>query len=97
MARQLKFKPEINDDHYAVNHLTTSIWFQNMELTLMGSTGSSKRPVRKRRSVIYAKTQLESLVYRLIQERGRWPYLTLRLESVGSKMKETVPALTKQM
>ena len=22
LARQLKFKPEINDDHYAVNHLT---------------------------------------------------------------------------
>ena len=37
LARQLKFKPKINDDHYAVNHLTTSIWFQNMELTLMGS------------------------------------------------------------
>ena len=42
----------------------------------MGSTSSLEGPVHGQRKVMYAAKQLESAVYRLAQERGRWPYLT---------------------
>ena len=41
--------------------------------------------------------QLESMVYRLTQERGRWPFLTLRLENATEKTKENAPPLVKQI
>ena len=40
LARQLKFKRETNNDHYVIKHMTTSLWFRNMELTIVGSTSS---------------------------------------------------------
>ena len=39
--------------------------------------------------------QLESMVYRLTQERGRWPFLTPRVEKATEKTKEN--ALVKQI
>ena len=41
--------------------------------------------------------QLESMVYRLTQERGRWPFLTPRLENATEKTKENAPPLVKQI
>ena len=41
--------------------------------------------------------QLESIVYRLTQERGRWPFLTPRLENATEKTKENAPPLVKQI
>ena len=41
--------------------------------------------------------QLESMVYRLTQERGRWPFLTSRLENATDKTKENAPPLVKQI
>ena len=41
LAMQLKFKPEINDDHRVVNHVTTSMWFSTKEFTIVGSTRGS--------------------------------------------------------
>ena len=34
LARQLKFNPEIGDDHLAITHLTASLWFRSMDLTI---------------------------------------------------------------
>ena len=68
-ARQLKLSPSIGDDHPVVTHLTASLWFRSMELT----------------------------VYRLTQERGRWPFLTPRLENVTGKTREGAPLLVKQI
>ena len=36
-------------------------------------------------------------MYRLMQERGRWLFLTPRFESVGDKIKETAPTLIVQL
>ena len=41
--------------------------------------------------------QLESMVYRLTQERGRWPFLTPRLENATDKARESAPPLVKQI
>ena len=41
--------------------------------------------------------QLQSMVYRLMQERGRWPFLTPRLENADDKTREGAPALVKQI
>ena len=41
--------------------------------------------------------QLESMVYRLKQERGRWPFLTPRLENATDKTRENAPPLVKQI
>ena len=40
---------------------------------------------------------MESMVYRLTQERGRWPFLTQRLKNVMDKTRESAPPLTKQI
>ena len=41
--------------------------------------------------------QLDVMVYRLTQERGRWPFLTSRLENATDKTREGAPALVKQI
>ena len=71
LMSQLKFKPAKNDDHYLIKHLTKSLWLRNMELTIVSSTSSSKRPVHDQINVVYAEKQLESMVTCLIEERGR--------------------------
>ena len=68
LARQLKFKPEIADDHHVISHLTRSLWFWSI---FVGSTRSSRRLINDRRNKAQAEKQLESMVYRLTQERGR--------------------------
>ena len=42
LARQLKFNPEIRDDHPVINHLRASLWFPSMDLTIMSSTSKVK-------------------------------------------------------
>ena len=38
LARQLKFNPEIRDDHPVIGHLTASLWFPSKDLTITSST-----------------------------------------------------------
>ena len=44
-----------------------------------------------------AGKQLEAMAYRLTQERGRWPFLTPRLENAIDKTRENAPPLVKQI
>ena len=71
-ARQLKLSPEIRDDHPIISHLTASLWFRG-ELR------------NERRNVAAAEKKLESMAYRMMQERGRWPFLTPRLENATER------------
>ena len=96
-ARQLKFSPAIGDDHPIINHLTASLWFRSMDLTITSSTSKSRGPSNERKNVAATEKQLESMVYRLTQERGRWPFLTPRLENAPEKTKENAPPLVKQI
>ena len=96
-ARQLKLSPIIGDDHPVVTHLTTSLWFRSMELTITSSTSKSRGPSNERKNVAAAEKQLESMVYRLTQVRGRWPFLTPRLENATEKTREGAPLLVKQI
>ena len=61
LARQLKFNPEIGDDHPAVTHLTASLWFRSMDLTITSSTSSARGPSKERKNVAVAEKQLESI------------------------------------
>ena len=54
-------------------------------------------PSNERKNVAATEKQLESMVYRLTQERGRWPFLTPRLENATEKTKENAPPLVKQI
>ena len=36
LARQLKFNPEIRDDHPVMSHPTASLWFRSMDLKKCG-------------------------------------------------------------
>ena len=96
-ARQLKFSPAIGDDHPIINHLTASLWFRSMDLTITSSTSKSRGPSNERKNVAATEKQLESMVYRLTQERGRWPFLTPRLENATEKTKENAPPLVKHI
>ena len=51
LARKLKLKLEITDDHPMIYHSTAGLWFRSMELPILGSTGCSKRPISYRRNV----------------------------------------------
>ena len=96
-ARQLKLSPAIRDDHPVVTHLTASLWFRSMELTITCSTSRSRGPSNERKNVAATEKQLESMVYRLTQERCRWPFLTPRLENASEKTRENAPPLVKQI
>ena len=96
-ARQLKLSPAIGDDHPIVTHLTASLWFRSMELTITSSTSKSRGPSNERKNVAATEKQLESMVYRLTEERGRWPFLTPRLENATEKTRENAPPLVKQI
>ena len=97
LARQLKFNPELRDNHPIIGHLTASLWFGSMDLTIMSSTSKARGPSNERKNVASAKKQLESVEYRLTQERGRWSFLTPRLENATNKTREDAPLLIKQI
>ena len=96
-ARQLKISPAIGDDHPIISHLTASLWFGSMDLTITISTSKSRGPNNERKNVAATEKQLESMVYRLTQERGRWPFLTPGVEKAKEKTKENAPPLVKQI
>ena len=89
LARQLKFDPEIRDNHPIIGHLTASLWFQSIDLTITSSTSKARGPSNERKNVTAAEKQLDSIGYRLTQERGRWPFLTPRLENATGKTRES--------
>ena len=95
--RQLKFSPEIGDDHPIISHLTASLWFRGMDLTITSSTSKARGPSNERRNVAAVEKQLEAMAYRLTQERGRWSFLTPRLENATDKTRENAPPLFKQI
>ena len=97
LARQLKFNPEVGDDYPEIAHLTASLWFRSMDLTITSSTSSARGPNNERKIIAAAEKQLESMGYRLTQEKGRWPFLTTRLENVTDKTKESAPPLVKHI
>ena len=97
LARQLKFSPIIGDDHPLISHLIASLWFRGMELTITSSTSKSRGLSNERKIVAATEKQMESMVYRLTQERGRWPFLTPRLENATDKTRESAPPLVKQI
>ena len=96
-ARQLKLSPIIEDEHPVVTHLTASLWFRNMEVTITSSTSKSRGPSNERKNVVASEKQMESMVYRLTQEGGWWPFLTPRLENATEKTREDAPLLVKQI
>ena len=69
LARQLKFSPTIGDDHPIISHLTVSLWLRGIDVTITSSTSKSKGPSNERKNVAATEKQLESMVYRLTQER----------------------------
>ena len=69
LATQLKFNPEVGDDHPVISHLTASLWFRIMDLTITGSTNSARGPINDRTNVAGIDKQLELMENRLNQER----------------------------
>ena len=92
-ARQFNLSPAIGDDHPIISHLTASLWFRSMNLNITSSTSKSRGPSNERKNVAATEKQLESMVYRQTQERGRWPFLTPRLRNATDKTKENAPPL----
>ena len=97
LARQLNFNPEIRDNPPVRGHLTASLWFWSIDLTITSSTSKARGPSNERKNVAAAEKQLELMGYRLTQERGRWPFLTPRLENATDKTRESAPPLIKQI
>ena len=97
LARQLKFNPEIRDDHPVISHLTASLWFWSIDLTITSSTSKARGPSNEKKNLAAAEKQLESMWYRLKQERGWWPFLTPKLENATDKTRESAPPLIKQI
>ena len=66
-------------------------------MTITSSTSKSRGPSNERKNLAATEKQLESTVYRLTQERGRWPFLTPRLENATEKTRDSAPPLVKQI
>ena len=66
-------------------------------MTITSSTSKSRGLSNEKKNVAATEKQLESMVYRLTQERGRWPFLTPRLENATGKTRESAPPLVKQI
>ena len=66
-------------------------------LTITSSTSKARGPINEGKNVAAAENQLESMGYRLTQERGRWPFLTPRLENATDKTRKNAPPLIKQI
>ena len=81
LVRQLKFNPEVGDDHPVIAHLTASLWFRIMDLTITSFNSRARGPNNERKNVAAAEKQVESMAYRLTQERGRWPFPTRDLRT----------------
>ena len=60
LARQLKFSPTKGDDHPIISHLTASLWFRGIDVTITSSTSKSKGPSNERKNVAATEKQLES-------------------------------------
>ena len=96
LASKLKFNPEIGDDHPVVGHMTANLWFGSIELTVISSNSSARGPINDRRNVAESEKQLESMAYRLSQERGRRLFRTPRMENVTEKNKRGRNSLNKE-
>ena len=66
-------------------------------MTITSSTSKARGPSNKRKNVAATGKQLEAMAYRLTEERGRWPFLTPRLENASYKTRENAPFLIKQI
>ena len=66
-------------------------------MTITSSTSKARGPKSERKNVAAAEKQLEAMAYCLTQERGRWPFLTPRLENATDKTRESAPLLIKQV
>ena len=97
LARQLMFNQQIGDVHPAITHITASLWFRRMDQTITSSTSRARGLINEKKNVATAEKQLESLGYRLTQERERWPCLTPRLKNATDKTRESAPPLIKQI
>ena len=95
LARRLKFNPEIGDDHPAITHPTASLWFRSMDLTIISSTRRARPPSNERKNKTAAEKQIESIGYRLTQER--LPFRTPKLENATNKTRESAPPLIKKI
>ena len=95
--RQFKFNPEIRENHPIIGHLTASLWFLGMDLTITSSTSKARGPNNERKNVAAAEKQLEAMAYRPTQERGTWPFLTPKLENATDKTRDNAPLLIKQI
>ena len=62
LAKQLKFSPTIGDDHSFISHLTASLWFRGLDVTINSSTSKSRGPSNERKNVAATEKQLESMV-----------------------------------
>ena len=85
------------DNHPIISHLTASVWFRGMDLTITSSTSKKRVPSNEKKNVAAAEKQLEAMAYRLTQERGRWPFLTPRLQNATDKTRENAPPLLRQI
>ena len=61
LARQLKFNPEVGDDHLVIAHLIASRWFRSMDLTITSSTSRARGANNERKNVAAAEKQVESM------------------------------------
>ena len=68
-----------------------------MELTITSFTSKARGPSNEKKNVAAVEKQLESMDYRLTQVKGRWPFLTTRLENATNKTREIASPLIKQI
>ena len=87
-SRQLKLKPEIDDDHRVVIAMLNDLWFRAMKVT-----GEKAR----RKNSQETRAHLEAMVLRTKPEANQWIHLSPRVAALGADAFEQGPVMIKKI
>ena len=87
-SRQLKLKPEIDDDHRVIVAMSNDLWFQGMEVKEEGERRKNSKETR---------AHLEAMVLRTKPEANKWLHLTPRIAALGADAFERGPVMIRKI
>ena len=83
-SRQLKLKPEIDDDHRVITAMSNDLWFRAMEVASEDT---------RRKNSLETRAHLEAMVLRTKPEANQWLHLNPRVAALGADAFQQGPVM----
>ena len=87
-SRQLKLRPEIDDDHRVIVAMSNDLWFRGMEMI---------EEEDRRKNSKETRGHFEAMVLRRKPETSKWLHLTPRIAALGTDAFERGPVMIKKI